>query len=57
MAGFDFVTACENIVAAWDYVTPQLLRNASTELDSSAVSQQHQSQNLKKCLGQHLADP
>ena len=23
MAGFSFTTACENIVAAWDYVTPQ----------------------------------
>ena len=25
MAGFDFITACENIVADWDYVTPQLI--------------------------------
>ena len=25
MAGFDFITACENIVVAWDYVTPQLI--------------------------------
>ena len=25
MAGFDFVTACENIVAAWDYVIAQLI--------------------------------
>ena len=24
MAGFDLITACENIVAAWDYVAPQL---------------------------------
>ena len=25
MAGLDFITAYENIVAAWDYVTPQLI--------------------------------
>ena len=25
MASFDFITACENIVAAWDYVTPKLI--------------------------------
>ena len=25
MAGFDFITACENIVAAWDCVTSQLI--------------------------------
>ena len=23
--GFDFVTACENIVTAWEYITPQLI--------------------------------
>ena len=26
MKGFDFVTACENIVAAWWYITPQLIK-------------------------------
>ena len=25
MDGFDFITACENIVDVWDYVTPQLI--------------------------------
>ena len=25
MVGFGFIMACENIVAAWDYVTPQLI--------------------------------
>ena len=25
MKGFDFVTACENIVAAWEYITLQLI--------------------------------
>ena len=26
MVGFDFVTACENIVAAWDYVSAYLIQ-------------------------------
>ena len=28
MADFDFITACENIVAAWDYVTPQFIEKS-----------------------------
>ena len=39
------VTACENIVAIWDYVSIHLIEKCFQKLGSSAVSQQHLKQS------------
>ena len=45
MAGLDFIIACENIVAALNYISDRLIKSASIKQASWTASQQHQSLN------------